>query len=116
MTTMPYGGVINWSLPKRKSVHDPDVHHGYRHIVAWGVDIGSHAFYIAEQCDKARQQDAPKNAIYLSGSGHYSDEVREWQTFDSLYVHNPELAKKIESYLRAMEKLEKRKKCATNSS
>jgi hypothetical protein len=39
--SMPYGGVINWSLPKNKSVHNRAVHHGYRHmwpgVSTWGA-------------------------------------------------------------------------------
>lgn len=108
MTTMPYGGVINWSLPNGRSVHHPSVHHGYRHLVAWRVEIGSHAQYIADQCALAREQGAPKNAIYLSGSGHHPEEIREWQTFDGLDERNPDLAERMEKYLLVMEKLQKR--------
>lgn len=106
VTGMPYGGVINWMLPKDKSVHQESVHHGYRHIVAWGVRLGSYAYYIEMQCQRAKDDGAPKDAIYLSGINH-SPQPRVWHTFDGLRLKNPRAGEEIEEYVKAMVRLEK---------
>lgn len=106
--SMPYGGVINWALPRGRSVHDPAVHHGYRHIVAWGVHLGSHAYFIEAQCAKAKEAGAPMDALYLSGSDYVPDRPREWQTFEGLKETNPRLWEQMNTYIDAMKKLEKK--------
>lgn len=113
MTSMPYGGVVNWRLSNGKSVHDFSVHHGYRHIVAWGVHLGSYAYYIELQCEKARDAGAPKDSIYLrTGPPHVEGEGEVWRTFSDLQEGNPHLAPEITKYVKAMEKLEADRKAA----
>jgi hypothetical protein len=111
MTAMPYGGVINWRLSNSKSVHDLSVHHGYRHLVAWGVHMGSYAYYIELQCQRAQEMGAPEDAIYLSGSEH-APGAREWRTFSDLQQGNPSLAPEITKYVEAIERLEEERKAA----
>lgn len=110
MNNLPYGGVMNWKLPKGKSVHDLSVHHGYRHIVAWGVHMGSFAYYIEMQCAEAKAQEAPMDAIFLGGSEWGPKKERYWRTYAPLTKSNPALAKEINKYVEAMEKMEERKK------
>lgn len=104
---LPYGGVINWALPGGKSVHSPSVHHGYRHIVAWGVHLGSHAYYIEMQCAKAKEQGAPLDAIYLGGTEWGPAEERVWHTFSE--IKRPENTQAIGEYVEAMIKMEGKK-------
>jgi hypothetical protein len=109
MTSMPYGGVINWGATGNRSVHDPAVHHGYRHMVAWSVHLGSYGPYIEAECAKAKAAGAPKDALYLSGTD-WGTEPREWSTFSGLREKKPDTAADIEKYVAAMEKLEQERK------
>lgn len=109
---VPYGGVINWALANGKSVHDPSVHHGYRHIVAWSVHMGSYAYYIELQCQKAKDDGAPKDAIYLRTGAPHTNTEGVWRTFSGLQDGNPNLATEITWYVEAMEKMEEERKGA----
>jgi hypothetical protein len=111
MTSMPYGGVINWSLPGGKSVHDFSVHHGYRHMVAWGVHLGSFAYYIEIQCARAKEMNAPKDAIYLSGADWEPVEQRTWSTFAELKANRTDipgrdLVDRMEKYVQKIKRME----------
>jgi hypothetical protein len=38
--------------------------HGYAYIERWGRFLGSRDYFIQDECDLARQENAPANAIY----------------------------------------------------
>ena len=62
--------------------------HGYISIVRWGRFLGSHDYYIQDQCDLAKKENAPLNAIYPNHrhGGRHRPEDR-WATTDD--VTNP---------------------------
>lgn len=92
-------------------MHQPSVHKGYRHMVAWGVHLGSFAGYIESACAKAAKAGAPKDALYLSGT-EWSTEPRVWQTMTGLRETNPELASDVERYVNAMLQKEQKSRAA----
>lgn len=58
----PFGGA-------NQHVTDPRKHHGYHWIVASGVDMGSDAYYIEAQCQKAKDADAPLDTVDIEDNG-----------------------------------------------
>ncbi len=62
----------------------------YHYIVAWGLVMMSMGYYVSGQIVKAREDDAPEDAIY------YSTEYG-WVTFNS--VDNVIERRKVESYI-----------------
>jgi len=115
MISMPYGGVINWTLPGNKSVHDFSVHQGYRHMVAWAVHMGSYAYYIEIKCAQAKEMGAPLDALFLSGADWEPMEKRKWETFAELKANRTDftglmMVEAMEKYVRAIERLESDKK------
>lgn len=53
-------------------VTHPAKHHGYRHLVASRVLSGSMAYYIEQQCAKAKKMDLPDDIIsFNSDTGWY---------------------------------------------
>jgi hypothetical protein len=112
MGDFPYGGVINWRMDTKRSVHDPSVHHGYRHMVAWSVWVGSHAYYTEDQCWRAKQEGAPKDAIFMrSPAPHEEEAPREWVTFSSLRTSRTDfdgrqMVEAMEKYVKQIERME----------
>ena len=94
----PYGGAI-------QHVTDPARNHGYRHLVAFSVDIGSYAAYIIDKCAEAKRENAPEDALYKdSKSG-------EWVTYSSYPQDRKDdpwdSAYRIAAYVEALIKYEK---------
>ncbi|GAA2348659.1 hypothetical protein [Streptomyces violaceusniger] len=82
----PFGGAI-------QHVADPKRNRGYHYVVAWGVDLGSYAYYIEMSCAEAENDDAPKNAIYKGRDGH-------WRTVDEL--RDARQIQRYEDYVAAL--------------
>lgn len=45
---------------------------GYPWVVKWGKYLGSQDYYIQDQCDKAAEEKAPKDAIYSNDDGTWA--------------------------------------------
>jgi hypothetical protein len=93
----PYGGAIN-------HVTDPGEHHGYLHMVAWAVEIGSHAEYIKDRCAKAKAAGAPLDTLY-ERSGPCGVGTGEWVRFSDIDTIGHDAARgfvRIEQYVREL--------------
>ncbi|KOT47121.1 MULTISPECIES: hypothetical protein [Streptomyces] len=93
----PYGGAIN-------HVTDPTEHHGYLHMVAWAVEIGSHAEYIKVRCAKAKAAGAPLDTLY-ERSGPCGVGTGEWVRFSDTGTTGHDAARRcvrIEQYVREL--------------
>ncbi|MFE7118527.1 hypothetical protein ACFU99_24230 [Streptomyces sp. NPDC057654] len=93
----PYGGAIS-------HVTDPAEHHGYLHMVAWAVEIGSHAPYIKHRCAEAKAAGAPLDTLYeRSGPGGVG--TGEWVRFSDRGATGHDAARgfvRIEEYVREL--------------
>lgn len=60
----------------------------YPYIRAWGVSSSSMDYYIERQVSKAREDNAPKNAIYKDDDGrwHTVDEIESPRTKEEIKV------------------------------
>ena len=65
----------------------------YPWIVAWGHNMGSYAYYIDAQCEKAEQTNAPFDAIYQLDDG-------EWATIRT--CKNEGAIKRMTQYLASV--------------
>ncbi|MFI8089131.1 hypothetical protein ACIF9R_12550 [Streptomyces sp. NPDC086080] len=93
----PYGGAIS-------QVTDPAEHHGYLHMVAWAVEIGSHAQYIKDRCAKAKAAGAPLDTLY-ERSGPCGVGTGEWVRFSDINTTGHDAARgfvRIEQYVREL--------------
>lgn len=93
----PYGGAIN-------HVTDPAEHHGYLHMVAWAVEIGSHAEYIKDRCAKAKAAGAPLDTLY-ERSGPCGVGTGEWVRFSDIDTTSHDVARgfvRIEHYVQEL--------------
>ncbi|MFJ2778234.1 hypothetical protein [Kitasatospora sp. NPDC087315] len=72
----PYGGA-------NQHVTDPAKHHGYLHLVAWSVHLGSYSEYIEGRCAEAKAAGAPADVIY-ERSGPGGVRTGEWVRFSSI--------------------------------
>ncbi|WP_338675952.1 hypothetical protein V1460_25510 [Streptomyces sp. SCSIO 30461] len=93
----PYGGAIS-------HVTDPAEHHGYLHMVAWAVEIGSHAEYIKDWCAKAKSAGAPLDTLY-ERSGPCGIGTGEWVRFSDIDTTGHDSARgfvRIEQYVKEL--------------
>lgn len=51
----------------------------YEYIRAWGRMMGSYSYYITEQVERAKNDNAPSNSVYFG----YSE--NRWITFDEIH-------------------------------
>ncbi|WP_434598139.1 hypothetical protein [Streptomyces sp. A5-4] len=79
-----YGGSIQWRGGKQH-LADPAVNHGYHHIVAWHILLGSHAYYIIDRCAEAKTAGAPKEVFSFDTIDRFQPTERKswkhWGTF-----------------------------------
>lgn len=80
-------------LPKGKCPSD------YKHIAAWGRKMGSFAYYIKDQQDRAFAAGAPVNAIY-EGCAPGGVRTGVWNTVDQCH---PEVRDEVNAAVEAME-------------
>lgn len=95
--TPPYGGAIS-------HVADPAEHYGYLHMVAWAVEIGSHAESIKDRCAKAKAVGAPLDTLY-ERSGPCGVGTGEWVRFSDLDTTSHDAARgwvRIERYVQEL--------------
>ncbi|KAB7835708.1 hypothetical protein [Streptomyces mobaraensis] len=93
----PYGGVIS-------HVTDPAEHHGYLYMVAWAVEIGSHAEYIKDRCAKAKAAGAPLDTLF-ERSGPCGVGTAEWVRFSDIDTTSHDAAcrfVRIEQYVQEL--------------
>jgi hypothetical protein len=99
----PYGGVI-------AQVTNPREHHGYRHMVAWHIELGATSRdYILRACAEAALDNAPADALHRNSA---SDPLRpgEWYRMEEFRTANPESAARVEKYAQAMHSYELERK------
>lgn len=79
-----YGGSIQWR-DGTQHLADPAVNHGYHHIVALGILLGSHAYYIIDRCTGAKAAGARKDVFSSDTIDRFTPTERErwkpWSTF-----------------------------------
>ncbi|MFJ5071715.1 hypothetical protein ACIQC7_35395 [Kitasatospora sp. NPDC088556] len=74
-----YGGAIQWCDGKQH-LADPAVNHGYHHIVAWHILLGSHAYCIIDRCAEAKTADAQKDAFSFDTIDRFTPtEHKSWK-------------------------------------
>ncbi|MFD7661250.1 hypothetical protein [Streptomyces sp. NPDC059788] len=79
-----YGGSVQWRDGKQH-LADPAVNHGYHHIVAWHILLGSNAYYIIDRCTEAKAVGAPKDVFSFDTIDRFQPTERKswkhWGTF-----------------------------------
>ncbi|MFI5702657.1 hypothetical protein ACIA78_21750 [Streptomyces xanthochromogenes] len=78
-----YGGAIQWYDGKRH-LADPAVNHGYHHIVAHHILMGSHAYYIIDRCAEAKTAGAQKDVYTFDTIDRFTPtEHKDWKRWDT---------------------------------
>ncbi|MCM2392614.1 hypothetical protein [Streptomyces albipurpureus] len=79
-----YGGSIQWHDGKRH-LADTAVNHGYHHIVAWHILLGSNAYYIIDRCTEAKAAGAPNDVFSFDTIDRFKPTEhkswKHWSTF-----------------------------------
>ncbi|MFJ7280649.1 hypothetical protein [Kitasatospora sp. NPDC098663] len=74
-----YGGAIQWRDGKQH-LADPAVNHGYHHIVAWHILLGSNAYYIIDRCAEAKTAGAQKDVFSFDTIDRFTPtEHKSWK-------------------------------------